>query len=147
MAGRETIIGWILLGFAGTAAWALVCHDVDWPLPTELPDMPPKECMARIDNGYTKISAAVIAPNFIITGNQWKDQVSKKLSIGQEDIANYILVESRGDANSDIATYKVKKLQWQDPQHPGDARNPQPKDYNDLLDADFSRWGRHLHGR
>jgi len=102
--------------------------------------MPLKECMARIDNGYTKISAAVIAPNFIITANHWKDQVSKKLSIGQEDTANYILVEGRGDANSDIAIYKVKKLQWQDPQHLGDARNPQRQDYNDLKDAQFSRW-------
>ncbi len=140
MARRRTIIGWILLGFAGTAAWGLVCHDVDWPLPTELPDMPLKECMARIDNGYTKISAAVIAPNFIITANHWTNQVSKKLSIGQEDTTDYILVEGRGDANSDIAIYKVKKLQWQDPQHPGDARNPQRQDYNDLKDAQFSRW-------
>ena len=140
MARRETIIGWILLGFAGTAAWGLVCHDADWPLPTELPDMPPKECMARIDNGYTKVSAAVIAPNFIITARHWTDQVSKKLSLGDEDTANYILVEGREEPCSDIAVYKVKKLQWHDPQHPGDARNPQPQDYNDLKDAQFNRW-------
>ena len=129
-----------MLGFAGTAAWGLVCHDADWPLPTELPDMPPKECMARIDNGYTKVSAAVIAPNFIITARHWTDQVSKKLSLGDEDTANYVLVEGREEPCSDIAVYKVKKLQWHDPQHPGDARNPQPQDYNDLKDAQLNRW-------
>jgi hypothetical protein len=66
--------------------------------------------------------------------------VSKKLSLGDEDTANYILVEGRGEPCSDIAVYKVKKLQWHDPQHPGDARNPQPQDYNDLKDAQFNRW-------
>ena len=130
----------MLVAFVAPTGWALVCHEADWPLPAELPDTLPAECLAMIDNGYTKISAAVIAPNFIITANHWGNHVCKKLRLGNEDGCNYILVQMRGDAFSDIAVYRVKKLEWQDPEHPGDPTNAQREDYDHLKDADFRQW-------
>ena len=140
MVTRVMIVGIMLGGFVPTVAWGLVCHEADWPLPAELPDMPPKECMARVDNGYLQISSVVIAPNFILTANHWGNHVSKRLSLGDDRSSNYVLVDMRGDPYSDLAVYKVKKLEWRDPQHPGDPRDAQPADYHELKDAEFSRW-------
>ncbi len=140
MVTRVMIVAIVLGGIVPTTVWGLVCHEADWPLPAELPDMPPKECMVRIDNGYLQISAVVIARNFILTANHWGNHVSKKLSLGDDRSNNYVLVDMRGDAYSDISVYKVKKLEWRDPDRPGDPRDAQPQDYHELKDAKFGRW-------
>ena len=95
--------------------------------------------MARINRSSgTKPTATVIAPNFIVTAAHWSKSyslVGKYVSLGTENSDDYIIVDERlgeydGSSYSpDIAVYRVKKVD------PNDPNNPDPNE-----DANFSDW-------
>jgi hypothetical protein len=160
MLRRKMIVGMfmaVLVAMSGPV-WGLVYYQVEYEEsngpPTNL-ETPYEKCMARINKSASlKPSAAVIAPNFIMTAGHWSGtnpntnpMIGLKVSIGSEDSDDYIITDGkRGEIRTggyhypDLGVYRVKKLEWIDPNDPNDPNNPSSSDYDKLKDADFSNW-------
>lgn len=131
---RKFVIICCFLVSTGTVSWGLAYCPEDY---NNLPDVweegPDGQCMARIAaySGSLKYAtAAIIAPNFIMTAYHWGSLCGHKVSIGTEDSDNYIIVDERGGSDTDLRVYRVKKVDPNDPN----------KEYALLDDANFSDW-------
>ena len=99
MLTRKMIVGTIisiLFAMSGPV-WGLVYYQVEYEEsngpPTNL-EAPYEQCIARINkNANQKPTAAVIAPNFIMTAAHWGYLKGLKVSLGSEDSDDYIIID------------------------------------------------------
>ncbi len=134
------------------SAWGLVYQPEDY---NDVPDAnwsgwPNSNFMAMINDHRHVAPTTVIAPNFIITAGHVycaSGVEGDRVKIGNTNSYDYIVVDHRSEGGCspypDLTVYRIKKLEWidpNDPNHPTEPNDANDSTYGMLKDAELDTW-------